>query len=266
MARYMWRTRWLLTAAALALCVADVSVQSPAATLAPTGTLRAVFLGGNPVQGRVDPKTGEATGTVPDLVKELGKRLGVPVFLVSAPNAGDVIGALNANIADIGFLAFDEERVYWLDRRGIMSAPSDGSELPKLVIKSDVRRFAIGDGYLYWTPVISGQEVFRCPIADCASATTPLVTTNAPIVNLQVDGSAMYWIEANAIHSCPLTGCEQSIVLTPPNVADLDFNASNEPAGFALDAGYLYWVETADPLRPGEINYPHGKAIRRTAR
>ena len=53
--------------------VADVSVQSPAATLAPTGTLRAVFLGGNPVQGRVDPKTGEATGTVPDLVKELAE-------------------------------------------------------------------------------------------------------------------------------------------------------------------------------------------------
>jgi polar amino acid transport system substrate-binding protein len=106
----MRRTRWLLTLAALALFVAKVSVQSPASTLAPTGTLRAVFLGSNPVQGRIDSKTGEATGTVPDLVRELGKRLGVPVSLVSAPNAGDVIGALNANIADIGFLAFDEER------------------------------------------------------------------------------------------------------------------------------------------------------------
>jgi polar amino acid transport system substrate-binding protein len=110
MAKHMQRARWLLTAATLGLVVADVSVQSPAATLAPTGTLRAVFLGGNPVQGRVDPKTGEATGTVADLVKELGKRLGVPVFLVSAPNAGDVIGALNANLADIGFLAYDAER------------------------------------------------------------------------------------------------------------------------------------------------------------
>ena len=69
MAKHMRRARWLLTAATLGLVVADVSVQSPAATLAPTGTLRAVFLGGNPVQGRVDPKTGEATGTVADLVK-----------------------------------------------------------------------------------------------------------------------------------------------------------------------------------------------------
>ena len=110
MTAHMRWTRWLLTLAALALLAANVRVQSPATTLAPTGTLRAVFLGGNPVQGRVDPKTGEATGTVPDLVKELGKRLGVPVSLVSAPNAGDVIGALNANMADIGFLASDEER------------------------------------------------------------------------------------------------------------------------------------------------------------
>jgi hypothetical protein len=34
------------------------SAQSPSATLAPTGTLRAVFLGTNPVHGRVDPQTG----------------------------------------------------------------------------------------------------------------------------------------------------------------------------------------------------------------
>lgn len=110
MATHMQWTRWVLTLVALALLVAQVSVQSPAAVLAPTGTLRAVFLGGNPVQGRIDPKTGDATGTVPDLVKELGKRLGVPVTIVSAPNAGGVIGALNDNKADIGFLAYDEER------------------------------------------------------------------------------------------------------------------------------------------------------------
>ena len=56
MTKIMWRTRCLVTAVAIALLGAVVSVQSPAATLAPTGTLRAVFLGGNPVQGRVDPE------------------------------------------------------------------------------------------------------------------------------------------------------------------------------------------------------------------
>jgi polar amino acid transport system substrate-binding protein len=110
MAKHISQVRWLLVAIAAVLSVAHVSVQSPAATLAPTGTLRAVFLGGNPVQGRVDAKTGDVTGTVPDLAKELAKRLGVPLSIVSAPNAGSVIGALREGRADIGFLAYDEER------------------------------------------------------------------------------------------------------------------------------------------------------------
>ena len=46
--------------------------QSPASVLAPTGTLRAVFLGSNPVHGRVDAKTGVPTGPVPDLVRGTG--------------------------------------------------------------------------------------------------------------------------------------------------------------------------------------------------
>jgi len=40
------------------------------AALAPSGTLRAAFLDGNPVLGRVDAKTGAVTGPVADLVKE----------------------------------------------------------------------------------------------------------------------------------------------------------------------------------------------------
>src|SRR6476646_4948499 len=42
-----------------------------AADLAPTGTLRATFLGDNPVQGTVDPTTGAVSGPVADIVKEL---------------------------------------------------------------------------------------------------------------------------------------------------------------------------------------------------
>ena len=51
--------RFLITSVAIALLGVAISGQSPAVKLAPTGTLRAVFLGGNPVQGRVDAKTGE---------------------------------------------------------------------------------------------------------------------------------------------------------------------------------------------------------------
>ncbi len=105
----------MLTAITIVLLGAAADKQSPAATLAPTGTLRAVFLGGNPVQGRVDAKTGEMSGTVPDLARELAKRIGVPAAIVSAPNAGSLIGALANGSADIGFLAYDEMRAREVD-------------------------------------------------------------------------------------------------------------------------------------------------------
>ena len=105
----------LLTSIAIVLSVSAVSVQSPAVKLAPTGTLRVVFLGGNPVQGRVDPKTREASGTVPDLARELARTIGVPLSIVSAPDAGALIGALRDGNADIGFLAYDETRAREVD-------------------------------------------------------------------------------------------------------------------------------------------------------
>jgi polar amino acid transport system substrate-binding protein len=88
----------------------SASAQSPAATLAPTGTLRAVFLGTNPVHGRVDPQTGTPAGPVPDLVKELAGTIGVPYTVTPAPDAAGVIAAVNAHQADIGFLAYDVSR------------------------------------------------------------------------------------------------------------------------------------------------------------
>ena len=55
-----------------------VEAQSQASVLAPTGTLRAVFLGNNPVHGRMDA-AGRPSGPVPDLVQELARTLGVEV-------------------------------------------------------------------------------------------------------------------------------------------------------------------------------------------
>jgi polar amino acid transport system substrate-binding protein len=88
---------------------------SPASILAPTGTLRGVFLGSNPVQGRVNAATGDTTGPVPDLVREIAKRLGVGATLIPAPDAAGVIAALNNGSADIGFLAYDETRAREVD-------------------------------------------------------------------------------------------------------------------------------------------------------
>ena len=87
-------------------------------TLAPTGTLRAAFLGANPVQGRVDPVTGAVTGPVADLVQELAKRLGVPYRMIASANAAAVIGHLKDRSADIGFLAYEASRAAEVDFAG----------------------------------------------------------------------------------------------------------------------------------------------------
>jgi polar amino acid transport system substrate-binding protein len=89
--------------------------QSPAKTLAPAGTLRAAFLGTNPVHGRVDAQTGAITGPVADLVKEFAGRLGIPYTLIPAPGPAEVIKHLQSGTADIGFIAFDETRAREVD-------------------------------------------------------------------------------------------------------------------------------------------------------
>jgi polar amino acid transport system substrate-binding protein len=86
-----------------------------AVDLAPTGMLRAVFLGSNPVQGRVDAQTGAVAGPVADLVRELAHRLGVPYVVIPAPDARQVIDTLRTRAADIGFLAFDATRAEEVD-------------------------------------------------------------------------------------------------------------------------------------------------------
>jgi polar amino acid transport system substrate-binding protein len=86
-----------------------------AQVLAPTGTLRAVFLQDNPVQGRVDPKTGEVNGPAADLTRELGRRLGVPVTITGVSGARAMTDAIKNHTADIGFLAFDPTRAVEID-------------------------------------------------------------------------------------------------------------------------------------------------------
>jgi polar amino acid transport system substrate-binding protein len=86
-----------------------------AQVLAPTGTLRAVFLQTNPVQGRVDAKTGAVSGPAVDLTRELGLQLGVPVSIVGVPGARALIDNVKNHTADIGFLAFDPTRATDVD-------------------------------------------------------------------------------------------------------------------------------------------------------
>jgi polar amino acid transport system substrate-binding protein len=83
--------------------------------LAPTGTLRASFIENNPVQGRVDAKTGAVTGPAADLTRELARRLGVKYEITPLPSAGAVLESVRSGKMDIGFLAYEAARAEQVD-------------------------------------------------------------------------------------------------------------------------------------------------------
>ena len=89
-----------------------------AADLAPTGTLRATFLAGNPVQATVDSSTGAISGPAADIVKELARRAGVPYTIAPSNGAKELMERLNNGTADIGFLAWEADRAQLVDFSG----------------------------------------------------------------------------------------------------------------------------------------------------
>jgi len=111
--------RRLIVAVCAAFVTLGVAAQTPSdetrAALAPTGTLRAAFLATNPMQGRVDPDTGEITGIAADLAEEIGRRLGVAVAITPIPGVPGVIEAVASRAVDIGFLAYDATRADRVD-------------------------------------------------------------------------------------------------------------------------------------------------------
>jgi polar amino acid transport system substrate-binding protein len=78
--------------------------------LAPDGRIRAAINFGNPVLAQQDPQTGQAQGVSVDLARELGRRLGVPVELVTFDAAVKVFEALKTSSWDVAFLAIDPVR------------------------------------------------------------------------------------------------------------------------------------------------------------
>ncbi len=80
------------------------------ADLAPSGKLRAAINFGNPVLAVKDAATGEPRGVSVDLARELGRRLDVPVELITYDAAGKVTTALKSGAWDVAFLAIDPVR------------------------------------------------------------------------------------------------------------------------------------------------------------
>lgn len=95
----------------LASCAMTPQVPPAARSdLAPTGQLRAAINFGNPILAVKDPSTGEPRGVSVDLSRELARRLGVPVQLVTYDAAGKVVEGLKSGAWDVAYVAIDPAR------------------------------------------------------------------------------------------------------------------------------------------------------------
>jgi polar amino acid transport system substrate-binding protein len=79
--------------------------------LAPTGTLRAAYLGTNPAQAMRDPSTGAIRGPSYELARELASRNNVPLEFRPIAGPPAVIEAVKNGEADIGFVAYEATRL-----------------------------------------------------------------------------------------------------------------------------------------------------------
>jgi polar amino acid transport system substrate-binding protein len=78
--------------------------------LAPSGKLRVGLNYGNFLLVLKDSADGSPNGIAPDLGRELGKRLGVPVEFVKFPEAGQLADGVRDGKCDVGFLGAEPQR------------------------------------------------------------------------------------------------------------------------------------------------------------
>jgi polar amino acid transport system substrate-binding protein len=180
----------LRPAVALSLVVASlvIALHAQSKLLAPTGTLRSSFIATNPVQGRVDPKTGATTGPATDLTRELARRIGVPAVVTPLPDAGAVLESVRNGTVDIGFLAVEAERATQVDfsdaysSSGAAYAVRANAPFEK---SADVDRAGVTIG------AITGQapEVYvREHVKSARVQSLPAVPPNAEMGKMLLDG------------------------------------------------------------------------------
>lgn len=172
---------YALLYAALPLFVGTVSVFAQGANgavstevlkdLAPGGKLRAAINLGNSVLAQTDAATGQPKGVTPDLARELGRRLGVPVEFITFEAAGKVFEAVKSGAWDIAFVAIEPMRAAEIEFTapyvlidGTYMVPTD-SPLNTIadVDRSGVRiAVGLGSAYdLYLTRTIKNATIVR---------------------------------------------------------------------------------------------------------
>jgi polar amino acid transport system substrate-binding protein len=166
-----------------------VSPTEAAASLAPTGRLRAAINLGNVVLAQRDANSGELAGVSVVLANELGARLGVPVELVAYLSAGMVFDAVERDEWDIAFLAIEPERAekvffsqpyVYIDGTYLVRADSpfvDIGDLDRAGVTIAVGRGAAYD--LFLTRNLDNATLVRTPTSPDAIATFKAGSTDA---------------------------------------------------------------------------------------
>jgi polar amino acid transport system substrate-binding protein len=126
------------------------------AELAPSGTMRVAINVGNPVLATRNPVSGEPEGISVDLTRELAKRLGVPVQLVTYNAAGKVTAGVKQNEWDVGFIGIDPQRAEDMDYtppyvviEGAYMVRQDSKILTNADVDQPGVRIAISGGSVY---------------------------------------------------------------------------------------------------------------------
>jgi polar amino acid transport system substrate-binding protein len=196
------RTFCAAGAATLAGCASNPAASSAAARseLGSTGALRAAINFGNPILA-TRGEGGQPRGVSVDLAQEAGRRLGLPVELVTFTSAGSVVDAVKARKVDLAFVAIDPVRAADMD----YTAPYviiEGAYLVRsaspLQRNEDVdrpgTRVVVGRGSaydLFLTRELKSATLVRAP-------TSPEVTDQFLAQNLDVAAGVKQQLEADA--------------------------------------------------------------------
>jgi polar amino acid transport system substrate-binding protein len=170
------------------------------AELGSTGKLRAAINYGNPILA-TRGEDGQPRGVSVDLAREAGRRLGLPVELVTFTSAGNVVEAVKGRQVDLAFVAIDPVRAADME----YTAPYviiEGAYLVRnaspLHRNEDVdragTRIAVGRGSaydLFLTREIKGATLVRVP-------TSPVVVDEFLKQNLDVAAGVKQQLEADA--------------------------------------------------------------------
>lgn len=197
---------WLVALAVLALAAFALlgCVSAPPASvaeLAPSGKLKAAINFGNPILAVKDPATGEPRGVSVDLSRELGRRLGVPVELVTFNSAGKVVEAVRDAQVDIAFVAIDPVRGAdmlqtppYVIIEGAYLVKNDSPIRRNEEVDQAANRIVVGNGSaydLYLTRELKAAKLIKAP-------TSPAVTDVMIAQNVEVAAGVKQQLEADA--------------------------------------------------------------------